>query len=262
MMFIGGVAMRALGCAALGWLLSLGCAVAQVNVTATGAVILQGERVVLSPMEDMRGVNNVTDAPFSATTVTTTISRDPSSRRPEITRTEMFARDPMGRYRWQSHDTLVQLSDPVRRMDAQILPQAKVARVTFWTDPIPQTPANQRQVAEFRAKALAAQRARPDWPQVEDLGEKTIMGVRAIGKRSTYTIPAGAEGNDKPIAIVTEIWFSPELKFVLARTQDDPRKDKVTMVTTELKRDEPDAALFKIPADYRAVDQSTGQDIR
>jgi hypothetical protein len=44
--------------------------------------------------------------------------------------------------------------------------------------------------------------------QVEPLGHKTIQGLDAVGFRETRTILEGAEGNDRPIAIVIETWKS------------------------------------------------------
>ena len=46
----------------------------------------------------------------------------------------------------------------------------------------------------------------------EDLGSKNIEGVDCTGTRQTITIPAGEMGNEKPIAIVTETWYSPGSK--------------------------------------------------
>ena len=57
----------------------------------------------------------------------------------------------------------------------------------------------------------------------EDLGTQTIEGVSAQGKRETVTIPAGEIGNERPIEIVTETWFSPELHTMVLRKHSDPR---------------------------------------
>ena len=48
----------------------------------------------------------------------------------------------------------------------------------------------------------------------EDLGQQTIEGVSATGTRTTTEIPAGAIGNEQPIKIVSEQWFSPELQVL------------------------------------------------
>jgi len=82
----------------------------------------------------------------------------------------------------------------------------------------------------------------------EDLGTQTIEGVSAQGKRETVTIPTGQIGNERPIEIVTETWFSPELHTMVLRKHSDPRTGDSTYRLTEIKRNEPDAALFQPPA--------------
>jgi hypothetical protein len=81
----------------------------------------------------------------------------------------------------------------------------------------------------------------------EDLGTQTIEGVSAQGKRETVTIPAGQIGNERPIEIVTETWFSPELHTMVLRKHSDPRMGESTYRLTDIKRNEPDAALFQPP---------------
>jgi len=51
--------------------------------------------------------------------------------------------------------------------------------------------------------------------KTESLGTKIIQGVAAEGKRHTMTIPAGAEGNDQPMQIVDEQWYSSELQTMI-----------------------------------------------
>lgn len=82
----------------------------------------------------------------------------------------------------------------------------------------------------------------------EDLGTQTIEGVSAQGKRETVTIPAGEIGNERPIEIVTETWFSPELRTMVLRKHSDPRLGDSTYRLTDIKRNEPDAGLFQPPA--------------
>jgi hypothetical protein len=81
----------------------------------------------------------------------------------------------------------------------------------------------------------------------EDLGTQTIEGVSAQGKRETVTIPAGEIGNERPIEVVTETWFSPELHTMVLRKHSDPRLGDSTYRLTDIKRNEPDAALFQPP---------------
>ena len=81
----------------------------------------------------------------------------------------------------------------------------------------------------------------------EDLGTQTIEGVSAQGKRETVTIPAGEIGNERPIEIMTETWFSPELHTMVLRKHSDPRFGDSTYRLTDIKRNEPDASLFQPP---------------
>ncbi|HTT13773.1 MAG TPA: hypothetical protein VMG60_23140 [Burkholderiaceae bacterium] len=82
------------------------------------------------------------------------------------------------------------------------------------------------------------------------LGSKEFDRVRADGSRTTWTIPAGKIGNEKPIEIVSERWYSPELLLVVSSRYFDPRRGETTYRLAGLKRGEPEAALFQIPADY------------
>jgi hypothetical protein len=88
----------------------------------------------------------------------------------------------------------------------------------------------------------------------ESLGTQEINGVSANGTRMTSTIPAGAIGNDNPIQVVSESWYSPELKMVVKSVQNDPRMGQTTVNLTNLNRTEPDPSLFQIPSDYAVSD--------
>ena len=90
-----------------------------------------------------------------------------------------------------------------------------------------------------------------DKESTELLGARDFDGVRADGKRTTRTIPAGAIGNEKPIAIVSERWFSPDLNVVVMTRNLDPRSGESVYRLTNIKRGEPSADLFKVPADYK-----------
>ena len=86
--------------------------------------------------------------------------------------------------------------------------------------------------------------------QTESLGTQVIEGVKAEGTRTTSTIPAGTIGNDQPIQIVTERWYSPELQMVVMSKKSDPRVGETTFRLTNINRAEPAATLFQVPADY------------
>jgi hypothetical protein len=70
------------------------------------------------------------------------------------------------------------------------------------------------------------------------------------------TIPAGAFGNLRPIDIVTERWYSPELKVVVESRRTDPRNGEVLYRLVNVIRVEPAADLFQVPSDYTVVERA------
>jgi len=84
----------------------------------------------------------------------------------------------------------------------------------------------------------------------EDLGTQVVEGVVATGTRNTTTIPAGTIGNEQPILIVSEQWFSPELKVLVMTKHNDPRTGETTYRLTNIVQTEPARSLFEVPVDY------------
>jgi hypothetical protein len=85
----------------------------------------------------------------------------------------------------------------------------------------------------------------------EALGKESIAGISADGTRATTTIPANAMGNERPIDIVRERWYAPDLQIVLRSRQTDPRFGETTYEVTRIDRGEPSPSLFEVPADYK-----------
>ena len=90
----------------------------------------------------------------------------------------------------------------------------------------------------------------PDSGVTTSLGSRDFDGVRADGTKTAWTIPAGRVGNEKPIEIVAERWYSPELMIVVYSRHADPRSGERIYRLEGLKRDEPGADLFKLPTDF------------
>jgi len=84
----------------------------------------------------------------------------------------------------------------------------------------------------------------------QDLGQRSIDGVNARGSRTTTVIAAGAIGNEQPIRIVSEEWFSPDLQVLVMTRHNDPRSGETTYTLSNIVRAEPDRSLFELPADY------------
>jgi hypothetical protein len=96
----------------------------------------------------------------------------------------------------------------------------------------------------------------------EDLGTQVIEGVTALGTRVTTTIPAGAIGNEQPIQITSERWYSPDLQTVVLSKLNDPRIGETTHKLTNITRGEPDPTLFQVPAGYTVQESKPGTVMR
>jgi hypothetical protein len=90
----------------------------------------------------------------------------------------------------------------------------------------------------------------PDQGRTETLGTSLVEGVQAEGTRTVVTIPAGTIGNQAPIEMVSERWFSPELGVVVMSRRTDPRFGETTYRLQNIARGEPSPELFQVPPDY------------
>lgn len=91
--------------------------------------------------------------------------------------------------------------------------------------------------------------------ETKELGKRDFGGVSADGTLTTHTIPAGQIGNEKPIVVTSERWFAPDLHVVVYSKMVDPRSGETTYRLANVKREEPAADLFKIPADYKGAER-------
>lgn len=92
--------------------------------------------------------------------------------------------------------------------------------------------------------------------RTESLGKQNVEGVEAEGTRTVNTIPAGAIGNERPIEIVSEQWYSPELQVVVKHRHFDPRMGESLYRLTNINRADQPAHLFQVPSDYTIKDRS------
>ncbi len=91
----------------------------------------------------------------------------------------------------------------------------------------------------------------------EDLGTQIIEGVQATGTRVTFTIPAGQIGNERPIEIVDERWYSKDLQAFVMTRHSDPRSGETVYRLTDINRTEPDHSLFVVPGDYEVKEATS-----
>jgi len=87
--------------------------------------------------------------------------------------------------------------------------------------------------------------------KTDDLGTQNIEGVTCEGTRHITTIPAGAIGNDRPIEIVYERWYSKDLGMVVSSKHSDPRFGEQTYTLKNIVRAEPDPSLFTVPKEFK-----------
>ncbi len=88
------------------------------------------------------------------------------------------------------------------------------------------------------------------------LGSRTIETDLSDGTLLTTTVPAGAEGNGRPIVITTETWTSRELNMRILSTRNDPRDGVTVTRLTHILHREPVSELFKLRAEYVVIDET------
>ncbi|MBV9211198.1 MAG: hypothetical protein JOZ52_11240 [Acidobacteria bacterium] len=199
------------------------------------------------------GLKAVKGLPYSAEAVTETSQVLGNGTRISHKSNMQVARDGEGRLRRErkldaigpftnagDNRTLIIIDDPVLGYHFVLDEQSRTAR-KIPNPPPPPPPPGGEQPNEFG-----------DFEEgkVESLGTQTIEGVEAEGMRSTITIPAGRIGNDRALEIVSERWYSKALQVVVMSKHSDPRMGETVYRLTNIKRNEPDASLFKVPSDY------------
>jgi hypothetical protein len=198
----------------------------------------------------------VAGAPFSATFSTQTTQALSDGNQIQRSTTGTLARDNQGRTRrdmtlpsigpWAASGKtpphVVFINDPVASTNYILEPETKIARKMERSSHgghRPGGPPPGSGGAGNNQNIVAT-----------SLGTQTVNGVQAEGTRYTRTIPAGAIGNQKPIVITTERWFSADLRTVVLTKRSDPRMGETVTQLTNIQRSEPDATLFRVPSDY------------
>jgi hypothetical protein len=161
------------------------------------------------------------------------------------------ARDSEGRTRRQETMNAVGGMLPVRRPLRLCFINDPVAGVSYVLD-LDRHTAHKATRPPRRERRPPGKDERPPAPaeQTESLGTRTIEGLEAEGTRTTMTLPAGTIGNSKPIQIVSERWYSPELQLVILSKRQDPLMGDTVFRLTGITRTEPDGALFEVPQGF------------
>jgi len=88
----------------------------------------------------------------------------------------------------------------------------------------------------------------------EPLGSQTVDGLPVVGTLENVTVSPGTIGNDTPVTLSREFWYSADLKTNLSVIRKDPREGTQTVTFTTLSRNEPDPRDFAIPSGYTVTD--------
>jgi hypothetical protein len=220
----------------------------------------------------------VTGAPYSAVAVTETVQTLTDGNRIVRRSATSIARDRHGRVRReeQAEDgTVISVTilDPVAKTTYLLDPANRTAQpmpllagaefkmvgdartFTMQVAPVGLPDAKRKSAVEGQAMSAGwVTSSNFDWKRAdirrESLGTQALEGVAAEGTRTVETIPAGQIGNERPIDIVSEQWYSRELQVTLMSRHDDPRSGETLYRLTSVQRNEPDPGLFQVPAGY------------
>ncbi|HVH72557.1 MAG TPA: hypothetical protein VNB49_15800 [Candidatus Dormibacteraeota bacterium] len=216
-----------------------------------------GERMELLGFGGIHGGKIVTGAPFIATAVSETMQTLGDGNHISRKTQSKVYRDSQGRIRRDiviagfgamapsaQPRSFAVINDPVAGTTFMLHPDQKTAeqmgRRFAWMNGAIQDKMAARQQQEIASGEV----------KKEDLHLQTIEGVSAQGTRITRIIPAGQIGNERPISIVREIWYSNDLQTVVMSKRSDPWSGETTYRLKDIQRAEPDPALFLVPSDY------------
>lgn len=219
----------------------------------------------------------VLDAPYTATAVIENTQILADGNRIVHDTTQLVARDSKGRIRReQTIDAIgpikvngpkvIFIIDPVAQRQYILNTRAKTAEIKK----LPNIRIiNPRENKTENARERKSEKESSDRPQEqllradrarinnsvgqESLGTKVMEGINVEGEINKWTIPARSIGNERPIDISVETWYSPDLHITVLRHRIDPRFGDVMYRLTNIQRTEPNPSLFKIPAGYKKI---------
>jgi hypothetical protein len=217
--------------------------------------------------------------PFIAQRIVTSVGHNLDGASNTVNWIEIIARDSQGRIRFEqrspfkppnwrdgaplsNHEIekivipgdasgpLVTIFDCLNRRSIVLQPEQQAAHVMQTCASLPPDQ-NSSKPYSYPITLLLGAKLPPD-VLVEDLGNKEIEGIIAHGVKSTALgTEKDGEWDGKPLRII-EKWMSDELGVTVLYIQSDLRAhSETTSRFTNIRRTEPDASLFEIPANYK-----------
>jgi hypothetical protein len=139
---------------------------------------------------------------------------------------------------------MVFIFDPVLHVNYVIDPEAKVAR-EFASVERPSDAQITPSVTQQNPSSVSPQ------VRIDSLGARSIEGLECSGTRTTTTLPTGLIGNEAPVVMTRETWFSAEIDAVVQSKTTDPRFGSTDYHLKHIDRSEPSPDLFRVPVAFR-----------
>jgi hypothetical protein len=199
------------------------------------------------------GIADLAGSPYSAVQQSHSLQVLGDGTRIETNESQQIYRDSMGRTRIESGPAgsgTVMIQDPVSKVTIVLNPATRTAQKTNRNIQIAMRALDQTTRLTASRPAGEGVVTALDKPVIEDFPAQNVNGVLATGHRTTLTIPAGEIGNDRPIQVVSETWYSSDLQMMVKSSNSDPRFGETSFELTNINRNEPDPSLFQVPADY------------
>jgi hypothetical protein len=150
--------------------------------------------------------------------------------------------------------------DPAHKTTVDLFPDAKTAIKTLLEAPKTHRQRPCPALAPIDPRFLAKQLpSSPPEFHLEELAPDFIDGLKLRHGRQTIKYPAHSFGNKSAYSIITDFWYSQKWQVFVRVKQTGPGKTSHTLSLRDLRRDEPDPALFLIPDGYK-ITVSESQD--
>lgn len=200
-------------------------------------------------------IPSLANAPFAGTVNTESVRQLADGTTITLKNHRAIARDNAGRIfqerrllvpddgRHESVVTQIEISDPVAHKLYICVPRERVCQLEQFSAP------------RFAPPPSAG--ATPNQPENlsrQDLGKQLLGGVETVGTLEMAVIESGAIGNDSPIMVKREYWYSPQLGVNLISKRQDPRFGTQNFEVSDIVLGQPDSKLFAPPAGFKVID--------
>jgi len=200
-------------------------------------------------------IPSLANAPFTATVNTESIRQLADGTTITLKNHRAIARDKAGRIfqerrmlvpedrKQESVVTQIEISDPVAHKLYICVPKERVCQLEEFSAP------------DFAPPPTAGTPPKqPGATTREDLGKQTLGDLEVVGTLETGVIESGAIGNNSPLLVKREFWYSPQLGVNLISKRQDPRFGMQNFEVSDIVLGEPDTKFFEVPGGSRVID--------